>query len=97
MAMNELTTTYVNILDKEYQVTCPEGEKAALNEAATELNHRMRAIKTGGTIVGLERIAVMAALNLCHELQDTRSSFTQADKEHLTRFNQKLDNVLENL
>ena len=94
--MSEVSTTYVSILDKEYQVACPEQEKPALKRAATELDHRMRAIKSGGSIVGLERIAVMAALNLCHELQQVQTSHSSVDNNALERMAKKLDEVLQN-
>ena len=92
--MPEISTTTVSILDKDYQVACPEGEKAALNRAATELDKRMRAIRSSGSIVGLERIAVMAALNLCHELQQVQTNGPSADAPTLERFIKKLDEAL---
>lgn len=58
----------VNILGKEYQVACPVEEKAALIQSAQLLHDNMEKIRSSGKIVGLDRIAVMAALNLAHEL-----------------------------
>ena len=58
----------VNILGKEYQVSCPENEKVALIQSASLLHDNMEKIRSTGKIVGLDRIAVMAALNLAHEL-----------------------------
>lgn len=58
----------IRILDKDYQVACPEEEREALLEAAQLLNERMKAIRDGGKVVGVDRIAVMAALNMAHEL-----------------------------
>lgn len=58
----------IRILDKEYQVACPEDEREALIGAARLLNERMKAIRDGGKVVGVDRIAVMAALNMAHEL-----------------------------
>lgn len=92
--MSETSTTYVSILDKEYQVACPESEQVALNRAADELDKRMRAIRTSGSIVGLERIAVMTALNLCHELQQAQKSGPVADTETLGRLAKKLEDAL---
>jgi len=57
----------VRIMDKEYVVACPYDERSALLDAAEFLNARMREIRDGGKVVGLDRIAVMAALNLAHE------------------------------
>ncbi len=89
------STTYVNILDKEYQVACPDEEKAALNRAAAELDKRMRAIRASGSIIGLERIAVMTALNLCHELQQANGMDNSADIETLDRISKKLEDALQ--
>ncbi len=89
-------TVYVNILDKDYQVACPESEKPALNRAAEELDERMRAIRSSGSIIGVERIAVMAALNLCHELQQMKNQGgAPADTEVLERMANKLDKALQ--
>ena len=58
----------VRIMDKEYVVACPYEERSALLDAAEFLNARMREIRDTGKVVGLDRIAVMAALNLAHEI-----------------------------
>ena len=57
----------VRIMEKEYVVACPYDERSALLDAAEFLNARMRDIRETGKVVGLDRIAVMAALNLAHE------------------------------
>lgn len=58
----------VKILDKEYQVSCPPSEQDALLKSARYLDENMRKIKSRGNIHGLEKIAVMAALNITHEM-----------------------------
>ena len=66
---NELSSTVsVKILDREYQISCPPSEQDALLKAAHHLDENMRKIKARGTIHGLEKISVMAALNITHEL-----------------------------
>ena len=57
----------VRIMEKEYVVACPYEERSALLDAAEFHNARMREIRDSGKVVGLDRIAVMAALNLAHE------------------------------
>jgi cell division protein ZapA len=57
----------VRIMEKEYVVACPYEERSALLDAAEFLNARMREIRDTGRVVGLDRILVMAALNLAHE------------------------------
>jgi cell division protein ZapA len=58
----------IRILEKDYHVACPADEKAALLESAELLNNKMREIRDSGKVVGLDRVAVMAALNLANEL-----------------------------
>ena len=62
----------VRILEKEYQVACPASEKADLLASADLLNAKMREIRDSGKVVGLDRVAVMAALNLANELIKTQ-------------------------
>ena len=62
------TQVSVRILDKEYQVACPASERTDLLDSAEVLNERMREIRDSGRIVGLDRIAVMAALNMANDL-----------------------------
>lgn len=58
----------VRILEKEYQVSCPANERTDLLDSAEILNAKMREIRDSGKVVGLDRIAVMAALNLANDL-----------------------------
>ena len=67
--MNEMYAhVSIRILEKEYQVACPANEKTALIESAEMLNQKMREIRDSGKVVGLDRVAVMAALNMANEL-----------------------------
>ena len=67
--MNEPTAQVsVRILDKEYQVACPASERTDLLDSAEVLNAKMMEIRDSGRIVGLDRIAVMAALNMANDL-----------------------------
>ncbi len=58
----------VRILDKEYQVACPANERTDLLDSAEVLNAKMLEIRDTGRIVGIDRIAVMAALNMANDL-----------------------------
>jgi cell division protein ZapA len=69
----------VRIMEKEYVVACPYDERSALLDAAEFLNIRMREIRDGGKVVGLDRIAVMAALNLAHEFLKVRDHEARVD------------------
>ena len=67
----------INILDKEYRVACPPGEQESLQASANELNKKLNEIKRKGAVIGTERIAIMAALNLCHEMLTGRTLQTE--------------------
>jgi len=62
----------VKILDKEYQVACKASERADLLDSAELLNSKMLEIRDSGKVSGLDRIAIMAALNLANELMQLR-------------------------
>ena len=81
----ELQRVTVRLLDKEYQVACPEDEREALLQSAEVLNRKMREIRDSGKLVGMDRIAVMAALNLSHEMLQDRTAGTQSDERLLGR------------
>ncbi|HVA55211.1 MAG TPA: cell division protein ZapA [Gammaproteobacteria bacterium] len=81
----ELARVTVRILDKEYQVACPDDEREALLESAELLNRKMREIRESGKVVGLDRVAVMAALNLSHEILQNQAIANDADRDLLGR------------
>ena len=64
----------INIMGREFRVACPEEEQKGLLEAVEYLNRKMHEIRDNGKVVGLERIAIMAALNIAHELLSLRNS-----------------------
>jgi len=75
----------VRILEKEYFVSCPHDERAALLDSAEYLNARMREVRDSGKVVGLDRIAVMVALNLTNELLRLRERDSKVDVESVAR------------
>lgn len=64
----------IHILDKEYLVACPDNQREALFASADYLSVKMKEIRDAGKVVGADRIAVMAALNMAHELLEQRHS-----------------------
>ena len=66
--MTQSNTVTVHILDKEYCIACPQDERANLESAARYLDGKMREIRSSGKVIGADRIAVMAALNITHDL-----------------------------
>jgi len=66
--MSKAQTVTVSILDKDYQINCAPDEVAALRQSAQYLDDKMREIKSSSNVFGLDRIAVMAALNIANDL-----------------------------
>ncbi len=88
-------TISVHILGKDYQVACPAEERDALRGAAAELDQRMKTIRQSGNVIGVERIAVMAALNLAYELLDGPSKPEDTvDNGLIDDMNQRVDALL---
>ncbi len=79
--MSEPTTVSVKILDKEYQVACQQDEVDALTLSARYLDQQMRHIRESGKVFGLDRIAVMTALNLANELLQKRHAVDDVQRE----------------
>jgi cell division protein ZapA len=72
-------TLDVSLLGREYRVVCRESEREELLQAVQFLDRRMREIRDAGKVAGSERIAVMAALNIAHELLRARSGAPATD------------------
>ena len=87
------TRVSVRILEKEYQVACLPEERSELLDSAEFLNLKMREIRDAGNIVGLDRIAVMAALNLAHELLRIRGRGDAADTDVSQKIRQLRERV----
>lgn len=88
-------TMVVKILDKDYQVASPPDQRAALLDAAQFLDQQMRNIRESGKVFGLERIAVMTALNLSHQLLQLRQTLDQQQQQSLdTGSREQLKQVL---
>ena len=91
------TAIQVTILDKQYQVSCPPSDQEALIKSARYLDENMRKIKGRGNIHGAEKIAVMAALNITHDMlrknlliNETR----QTTSEQVQALEEKIDLAL---
>lgn len=95
-----MDTVTVTILDKEYQVACPPEQKSALLRSAHTLDQRMREVRDTGKVFGLDRIAVMAALNLSHDLlsqEEQVSHSSDAVDQKVTALTQRVDRALTDL
>ena len=97
--MSDATITIgIRILDNEYQVSCPESEADELAAAARDLNQRMTRIREAGKVFGVERIAVMAALNAIHDnrrLQRQGGTGDQQTPEMVTELTRRVEEALE--
>ena len=90
-------TLTISIMNKEFQVACPEGEEEALQRAARYLSEQMQEIRQSGKVVGMDRIAIMTALNMSHELLSGQSKVqTSQDyaKLRIRALNDRLENAL---
>ena len=98
--MSNVQTVTVSILDKDYQVSCKPDEVSALQQSARYLDKKMREIKSGSSILGLDRIAMMAALNIANdylsENQKTESLVASQARE-MAFLTGKLDQALVRL
>jgi cell division protein ZapA len=94
---NSNSQVSVRILDKEYQVACPPEERTDLLDSAEVLNAMMLEIRDSGRVVGLDRIAVMAALNMANDLlhAQARDRLLEGDlSARLKSISDRVDSVL---
>ena len=78
---DRVTRVSVRLLDREYQVACPADERSDLLDSAEYLDTKMREVRDGGKVVGLDRIAVISALNLANELIKLRRNGSVVDSD----------------
>jgi cell division protein ZapA len=97
--MSQPKNVTVKILDKEYQVACPEDQEEDLSTSAKYLDKQMRKIRDTGKVIGVERIAVMAALNIGYELAEASQGggSGKPSSDTVQRLNKKLDEALYGL
>ncbi len=89
----------VRILDKEYLIRCADDERTDLLDSAEVLNAKMLEIRDAGGVVGLDRIAVMAALNMANDLlhAKARDQALEGDvSDRLKSISDRVDSVLSN-
>ncbi|PCJ49343.1 MAG: cell division protein ZapA [Gammaproteobacteria bacterium] len=95
--MAETSTLTVSIMDREFRVNCPESEQQHLRDSAASLDERMREIRETGRVIGVDRIAIMAALNLASELLSTEGTSDEvADtiNQSISRMQSKIEQSL---
>ena len=88
----------VHIMDKEFLVACPADEEISLRTSAQYLDRKMREIRDSGKVVGLDRIAVMAALNITHDLLSNKGQnedVSQSVSNRVKNIQEKIELALQ--
>lgn len=67
----------ISLLERNYRVMCPDGQESALREAARQLDERLSETRSATKLTNMEQIAVMTALNLCHEWMQEKNEQTE--------------------
>ncbi len=89
----EKPTVSVNILGQDYKINCPKGHESDLNEAAEYLNQQMQEIKTNSKVIGMEKVAIIAALNITHDMLSSRK-YARSNEQQLRELTSQLDSAL---
>ena len=97
--MKDQESLSIKILEKEYRVACPAEEKESLLASANMLNKKLNEIKQKGSVIGTERIAVMAALNMSHELLNGNAIVEEHAElnDRIDSLSEKIDNTMRNI
>ena len=91
----EANAVKITILDKEYMVSCPDDEKEALDASVKRLSQKMSEIRSSGKVVGIDRIAVMAGLNIAHEsIQAGTDNSNESTGDRLRTLNSRIEEAL---
>lgn len=89
----------IKILDKELQIACPESEKEGLLASAELLHQRMKQVRDSGKVYGVDRIAIIAALNLTHELlqqREERRASGESIQKRVETMQERVERTLRN-
>ena len=93
---DETVPVTVLIMEKEYRIACATNHKDSLVNSATLLNNKMQEIRSSGKVIGSDRIAVMAALNLAHDLLEQQQQSTDNTflEKQIRKLRDKVDTVV---
>ncbi len=98
MSEERVTRVSVRLLDREYQVACPSDERSNLLDSAEYLDAKMREVRDSGKVVGLDRIAVISALNIANELIKLRRNGSAVESDvgtKLRALRERVESALE--
>ncbi|SFH59043.1 cell division protein ZapA [Modicisalibacter xianhensis] len=93
MSDDKRSTTEITLLGRNYVIACPPEERPQLERAARYLDRAMHGIHSRGKVLDSEKVAIMAALNIAHELIRSQDEH-RADEENLARLNERLGQAL---
>lgn len=94
----ETISVSIHILDKEYRIACPEEEREALMASAHFLDQKMQEVRRSGKVIGMDRISIMAGLNIVHDLLQYKSQLDSLDDTltpRLLTLQNKVERILE--
>lgn len=91
--MSKANGMTVHILGKEYMVACSEEERSALQASADYLDKKMREIRDNGKVIGTDRIAVMAALNITYELLENGGAANNEKSQTASKASERIRNL----
>lgn len=89
--------TTINIMGRPYQIKCPENEVHSLQRAATFLEDKMKHIRDTSQVLSIDRLAVIAALNIAHQflnLENQSSDHLETIQQRLRNLHKKVDTIL---
>lgn len=97
--MDNQDSLTIKVLEKEYRVACPPEEKESLTASANMLNEKLMQIKDKGSVISTERIAVMAALNMSHEILNGQTLVGEHTElnERIDSLSEKIDNTMRKI
>lgn len=96
--MSTSNSISINILGRDYQISCPPSEEEALRQSAQYLDKQMNMVKSRGSTLSYEKIAVMTALNLSHELlqKSQQASTSESDSaQDIMHLEAKIESALQ--
>ena len=85
----------LSLLGREFRVACPDGEEKQLLASADYLNRKLKEVRDTGKVIGNERIAIMAALNIAHELMSNKPTATSNDAGQFRRRIEAMQEMLD--
>jgi len=89
----------VSIMQREFTIACSEGESQGVIEAAGYLDKQMRVIAKNNSALGADRCAIMAALNISHELLEARKNMGEGDEvtDRLEKLHEQIDSAMDSI